>query len=73
MPETAEAWENVAEVVSQGRYGSFITCISDIVRKDGDTFILTEIKSSSSAKTEHALDLLSENRTRGCGVSYSEM
>ena len=59
MPErTAEAWENGAEVVSQGRYeASSITCISDIVRKDGDAFILTEIKSSSSAKTEHALDL----------------
>ena len=59
MPSnTTEAWENGAEVVSQGRYetGS-ITCISDIVRKDGDAFILTEIKSSSSAKTEHALDL----------------
>ena len=59
MPsKTNEAWKNGAEVVSQGRYetGS-ITCISDIVRKDGDAFILTEIKSSSSAKTEHALDL----------------
>ena len=59
MPDkTIEAWENGAEAVSQGRYetGS-ITCISDIVRKDGDAFILTEIKSSSSAKTEHALDL----------------
>ena len=59
MPEkTAEAWDNGAQVVSQGRYetGS-ITCISDIVRKDGDAFILTEIKSSSSAKIEHALDL----------------
>ena len=59
MPErTAEAWESGAEVVSQGRYetGS-ITCISDLVRRDEDDFILTEIKSSSSAKKEHALDL----------------
>ncbi len=59
MPDkTIEAWDNGAQVVSQGRYetGS-ITCISDVVRKDGDAFILTEIKSSSSAKTEHALDL----------------
>ena len=55
MPDkTAEAWDYGAEVVSQGRYetGS-ITCISDIVRRDGDAFILTEIKSSSSAKKEH--------------------
>ena len=59
MPErTAEAWDNGAEVVSQSRYeAGSITCISDIIRKDGDAFILTEIKSSSSAKTEHALDL----------------
>ena len=59
MPDnTLKAWERGAEVVSQGRYetGS-ITCISDIVRKKGDAFILTEIKSSSSAKKEHALDL----------------
>ena len=59
MPEkTTEAWKNGAEVVSQGRYehGS-ITCISDLVRRDGDDFILTEIKSSTSAKTDHALDL----------------
>ena len=59
MPErTLAAWDNGAEVVSQGRYeAGSITCISDIIRKDGDAFILTEIKSSSSAKTEHALDL----------------
>ena len=40
MPsKTTEAWENGGEVVSQGRYetGS-VTCISDIVRKDGDAF-----------------------------------
>ena len=38
MPErTTEAWKNGADVVSQGRYeyGS-ITCISDLVRRDGD-------------------------------------
>ena len=59
MPDkTAEAWDYGAEVVSQGRYESgSITCISDIVRRDGDAFILTEIKSSSSAKKEHELDL----------------
>ena len=55
---TLRAWNHGAEVVSQGRYetGS-ITCISDLVRRKGDAFILTEIKSSSSAKTEHTLDL----------------
>ena len=59
MPKrTVEAWNDGAEIVSQGRYeAGSITCISDIIRKDGDAFILTEIKSSSSAKTEHALDL----------------
>ena len=59
MPErTMEAWKNGAEAVSQGRYetGS-ITCISDIVRRDKDAFILTEIKSSTAAKKEHSLDL----------------
>ncbi len=59
MPDkTSEAWDNGAQVVSQGRYetGS-ITCISDIVRKVDDAYVLTEIKSSSSAKKEHALDL----------------
>ena len=59
MPDkTAEAWDYGAEVVSQGRYESgSITCISDILKKDGDAYILTEIKSSSSAKKEHELDL----------------
>ena len=59
MPDkTAEAWDYGAEVVSQGRYESgSITCISDIVQRDGDAFILTEIKSSSSAKKEHEFDL----------------
>ena len=59
MPyKTIEAWKNGAETVAQGRYetGS-ITCISDIVRKEGDSFILTEIKSSTSAKEEHIWDL----------------
>ena len=59
MPhKTNVAWKNGAENVAQGRYetGS-ITCISDIVRKEGDSFILTEIKSSTSAKEEHTWDL----------------
>ena len=56
--ETQQAWDNGATVVAQGRYESgSITCISDILRRDGDAFILTEIKSSSSAKKEHELDL----------------
>ena len=59
MPDkTAEAWDNGAQVVSQGRYeAGSITCISDIVSKEDDGYVLTEIKSSSSAKKEHALDL----------------
>ena len=59
LPEnTRKAWAHGAEAISQGRYetGS-ITCISDIVRRENDAFILTEIKSSSSAKPEHAFDL----------------
>ena len=58
MPDkTAEAWDYGAEV-SQGRYeNESITCISDIVRKEDDAYVLTEIKSSSSAKKEHELDL----------------
>lgn len=59
LPEnTLRAWDENAEVLSQGRYESgSITCISDIVRKKGDAFILTEIKSSSAAKAEHTFDL----------------
>ena len=59
MPaKTFEAWENGAEIIAQGRYefGS-ITCIADILRKDGDAYVLTEIKGSTSAKKEHSLDL----------------
>ena len=49
MPDkTAEAWDNGAQVVSQGRYeAGSITCISDIVSKEDDGYVLTEIKSSS--------------------------
>jgi len=59
MPnKTIEAWNNGAQVVSQGRYETdSITCISDIVSKEDDAYVLTEIKSSSSAKKEQALDL----------------
>jgi len=59
MPtKTVEAWKNGAKVVAQGRYeGDSITCIADILRKEDDAFILTEIKSSSSVKKEHKLDL----------------
>ena len=59
MPhKTNQAWKDGAKTVAQGRYETgFITCISDIVRKEGDSFILTEIKSSTSAKEEHIWDL----------------
>ncbi len=59
LPErTAEAWKNGASAVAQGRYeDGAITCISDIVRKDGDGYVLTEIKSSTKAKPEHVFDL----------------
>ena len=56
--QTINAWENGAEIVSQGRYEhGRLTCISDLVRKDKEGFILTEIKSSTKAKEEHTLDL----------------
>ncbi|MDA8585216.1 DUF2779 domain-containing protein [Rhodobacteraceae bacterium] len=56
--QTLETWQNGASAVAQGRYedGS-ITCISDIVSRDGDGYVLTEIKSGTSAKPEHTFDL----------------
>lgn len=55
---TLETWSNGASAVAQGRYEEgYITCISDIVSRDGDGYVLTEIKSSTSAKTEHTFDL----------------
>lgn len=55
---TLDTWQNGADAVAQGRYvDGPITCISDIVRRDGDGYVLTEIKSSTSAKPEHTFDL----------------
>ena len=57
MPaKTFEAWKNGAEI-KQGRYefGS-VTCIADILRKDGDAYVLTEIRATPQQK-EHSLDL----------------
>lgn len=55
---TSDTWRGGAEAVAQGRYedGS-LTCITDILRRDGDGFVLTEIKSSTSVKEEHKFDL----------------
>ena len=55
---TLETWRSGAGAVAQGRYedGS-VTCISDIVSRGGDGYVLTEIKSSTSAKQEHIFDL----------------
>lgn len=56
--ETQQAWDNGATAVAQGRYESdSITCISDVIRKDGSDYILTEIKSSTRKKDEHIYDL----------------
>ena len=64
---------NGAVVVSQGRYETgCITCISDILRRDGDKFALTEIKSSSSAK-EHELDLAFQKVVLEGAVSYQSL
>ncbi|WP_170368873.1 DUF2779 domain-containing protein [Ruegeria arenilitoris] len=56
--ETLRTWQNGANVVAQGRYeDGQITCISDVVSRNGDGFVLTEIKSGTSAKPEHTFDL----------------
>jgi hypothetical protein len=55
---TIETWRGGAKAVSQGRYEDGpITCISDIVTQADDGYVLTEIKSSTSAKSEHTFDL----------------
>ncbi len=56
---TKLAIESKAKVFSQGRFEvENITCIFDlIVRVEGNTFDLYEIKSSTSAKLEHEYDL----------------
>ena len=42
----------------QGSYQSGeLTCITDILESDGNGYVLTEIKSSTSAKIEHEWDL----------------
>ena len=56
--DTAQAWQSGASAVAQGRYEDGpITCISDIVSRDGDSFVLTEIKSGTKVKPEHTFDL----------------
>jgi hypothetical protein len=55
---TKKTWQSGADVVAQGRYeDGGITCIADIVSRDGAGYILTEIKSGTSAKPEHTFDL----------------
>lgn len=55
---TFATWRDGASVVAQGRYeAGAITCITDVLERTGDGFVLTEIKSGTSAKTEHAFDL----------------
>ena len=57
-PLTSKTWLEGAKAVAQGRYEDGpITCITDIVSRDGDGYVLTEIKSSTSAKPEHTFDL----------------
>ena len=58
LSRTSAAWSSGAHCVIQGKYQfGEITCITDILEDDGDGYVLTEIKSSSSAKPEHELDL----------------
>jgi hypothetical protein len=55
---TSETWQEGVKAVAQGRYEAGpITCITDIVSRDGDGYVLTEIKSGTSAKPEHTFDL----------------
>jgi hypothetical protein len=58
LSRTSAAWLGGAKCVIQGKYQfGEITCITDILENDGYGYILTEIKSSSSPKPEHELDL----------------
>ncbi|MDC0587556.1 DUF2779 domain-containing protein [bacterium] len=58
LSRTSAAWSSGAHCVIQGKYQSGeINCITDILEDDGNGYVLTEIKSSSSAKPEHELDL----------------
>tara|TARA_B100000780_G_scaffold235075_1_gene175590 strand:+ start:220 stop:1695 length:1476 start_codon:yes stop_codon:yes gene_type:complete len=58
LSQTSAAWADGARCVSQGQYQSGeLACITDILEAEGNGYILTEIKSSNSAKSEHELDL----------------
>ena len=58
LSQTVDAWKNGARCVAQGMYNSGeVTCITDILEAVGDSYVLTEIKSSTAAKTDHELDL----------------
>ena len=55
---TSAAWAEGAQCVSQGKYEfGELSCITDILEADANGYVLTEIKSSSSVKPEHELDL----------------
>ena len=55
---TQETWRSGATAIAQGRYEDGpITCICDIVSREGEGFVLSEIKSGTSAKPEHTFDL----------------
>lgn len=57
--QTTKALKTGAEVITQGRFeAKNLTCIVDVLKRvEGDTYDLYEIKSSTSAKTEHEIDL----------------
>ena len=58
LSRTSAAWSGGARCVVQGSYQSGeLTCITDILENDGDGYVLTEIKSSTSVKIEHEWDL----------------
>ena len=58
LSRTAAAWTNGANCVLQGMYESGeLTCITDVLETDGNSYTLTEIKSSNSVKPEHVTDL----------------
>jgi len=56
---TTDALESGADTITQGRFeAKNLTCIVDVLKRvDENTFDLYEIKSSTSAKTEHEIDL----------------
>lgn len=77
MPEkTKEALDAGADTILQGRLeANNITCIFDVLKRvEGNTFDLSEIKSSTSAKPEHLYDLAFQKEVlEGAGLNIRKI